>query len=91
LRGRTRADYASPICDRRIFVEQRPRTTGECDLPRGLADATRRAGEDCCLLALRRFKPGIILPLHYETLRFVGLAASFRPAFLMTTVILSDR
>jgi hypothetical protein len=37
------------------------------------------------------FKPGIILPLNYETVRFVGWRRSFRFTFLMTIVILSDK
>jgi hypothetical protein len=34
---------------------------------------------------------GIILPLGYETVRFVRLEAAISPTFLMTNVILSDR
>jgi hypothetical protein len=36
-------------------------------------------------------KPGIILPLSCETVRFQGLAAVVRFTFLMTIVILSVR
>jgi hypothetical protein len=52
------------------LAEQRARTPGAGDLPRGLA--ARRAGEERCLLALRRAQPGIILPLSYKTAYFQG-------------------
>ena len=72
-------------------VEQRPRTPGECDLPRGLADAIDAPARNAVFLRSGALKPGIILPLSYETARFHGLAAVIRFTFLMTIVILSDR